>query len=177
VKDFEGRPYGPVESIAQPMIIPQIQYITNDTWELASAIAGDNGFPLLTDSPYGRGHLYVLAVPDNFADLYRLPASVLDTLRETVTSTLPVRITGPSKVSVYEYDNGTFVLESFRDEPVTVTVVTDDHVQSLKNLDSGEVPRRQEAPAAPRGFGPAGSPTARFSVQLPPHSFAGLAIQ
>jgi len=177
VKDFEGRPYGPVETIDQPMLIPQIAYITNDTWELSSAIAGENGFPLLTDSPYGRGHLYVLTIPDNFADLYRLPASVLDSIRETVSGGLPVHMRGPSKVSLYEYDNGTFVLESFRDEPVTVEVLADEHVRSLKNLEGAEVLQRQEATTAPRGFAPPGPPSARFSVRIPPHSFVGLSLQ
>lgn len=176
VKDFEGRPYAPVQSIAEPMIIPQIEYITNDTWELASAIAGDNGFPLLTDSPYGRGHLYVLTIPDNFADLYRLPASVLDTIRRTVAGGLPVRLLGPSKVSLFEYDNGTFVLESFRDEPVTVSVEADEHVVALKNLETGELIGRQVTPAVPRGFGPAPPPVSRFSIAIPPHSFVGLAM-
>jgi hypothetical protein len=174
VKDFQGRSYAPIESIEQPVIIPQIQYLTNDTWELASAIAGENGFPLLTDSDYGRGHLNVLVIPDNFADLYRLPASVLDTLRDTVAGTLPVRLSGPSKVSLYVYDNSTFVLESFRDENVTVEVRADAKVQSLKNLETGEVLQRTAVPAVP---GPPGAPQARFKVELPPHSFAGFSLQ
>ncbi|HTY48589.1 MAG TPA: hypothetical protein VMB48_02730 [Steroidobacteraceae bacterium] len=171
VKDFEGRPYAPVESIGEPMLIPQIEYITNDTWELSSAIAGDNGFPLLTDSPYGRGHLYVLVIPDNFADLYRLPASVLDQVRAIVAGALPVRMSGPSKVSLYEYDNGTFVLESFRDEPVTVGVQTPGGVTALTDLDTGAVysPR-------PAVRGPGGGAT-RFIIRIPPHSFVGLALQ
>jgi hypothetical protein len=170
VKDFQGRPYGPVESIEQPLLVPQVQYITNDTWELASAIAGDNGFPLLTDSPYGRGHLYVLAIPDNFADLYRLPATVLNTVRQTLAGALPVRLAGPSKVALYVYDNDTFVLESFRDEPVSVEVLTGDAVQSIRNLESEEsIVRSQPPPAGPR----AGPPESRFRIELPPHSFAG----
>jgi hypothetical protein len=174
VKDFQGRGFGSLESIEQPMIIPQIQYLTNDSWELASAIAGDNGFPLLTDSDYGRGHLNVLVIPDNFADLYRLPPGLLDTLRNIVAGELPVRLSGPSKVSLYAYDNNTFVLESFRDEPVTVEVRAQGQVQALKNLETGEVLQRTAATAAP---GPQGRTEARFKVELPPHSFSGFSLQ
>jgi hypothetical protein len=174
VKDFAGRAYGPLESIAEPMIIPQIQHITNDSWELASAIAGDNGYPLMLDAPYGRGHLYVLTIPDNFADLYRLPASVLDSIRDVVTGGLPVRMAGPSKVALYEYDNGTFVLESFRDEPVAVDVLVPAEVHSLRNIANGEVLGPSAAPAAPRGPAPAAAAVARFSVPIPPHSFVAL---
>ncbi|MEJ0099265.1 MAG: hypothetical protein WDO12_05765 [Pseudomonadota bacterium] len=36
---------------------------------------------------------------------------------------LPVRLEAPSKVSLFAYDNGTFIVENFRDEAVDVTAV------------------------------------------------------
>jgi hypothetical protein len=116
----------------------------------------------------------VLTVPDNFADSYRLPALVLDSIREAVSGSLPVRMPGPSKVARYEY--GTLVLESCRDEPVTVEVIADSPVQALKNLKSGGLVQKQAAPVEPRGPAPAGPPPARFTVRPPPHSFMGLSL-
>ncbi|MEJ0007615.1 MAG: hypothetical protein WDM77_14930 [Steroidobacteraceae bacterium] len=72
-----------VIDIGEPMLIPQVHYITNDTWELASSVSGDNGFPMVTDSPYGGGHLFVITIPNNAADLYRLPGAILDAYRRT----------------------------------------------------------------------------------------------
>jgi hypothetical protein len=151
-----------VTDIGEPMLIPQVHYITNDTWELASSIAGDNGFPMVTDSPYGKGHLFVITIPNNFADLYRLPASVLNVYRHEASADLPVRLAdGPAKVALYEYDNGAFVLESFNDEPVTVQVVAPDPVVTLRNLATGAV--LQKLPPV--------APAARFSVTIPAHSY------
>ena len=84
--------------IGEPMLIPQVHFITNDTWELASSVAGDNGFPMVTDSQYGKGHLFVITIPNNFADLYRLPPP-----SSTPTAASPARIcrcawrTGPPR--------------------------------------------------------------------------------
>ena len=45
---------------AAPILIPQVTYRTNDSWELVSAVSGDNGWPLLHDSDYLDGQLQVL---------------------------------------------------------------------------------------------------------------------
>ena len=63
---------GGLSASDKPILIPQIAYRTNDSWELVSAIDGDNGWPLLHDADYAGGHLYVLVVPENFADFYTI---------------------------------------------------------------------------------------------------------
>jgi hypothetical protein len=161
VKSFlDGRT---ARDIAEPMLIPQVHFITNDTWELASSIAGDNGFPMMTDSPYGKGHLFVMTIPNNAADLYRLPAAILNTYRRTAGADLAVRLAdGPSKVALYEYDNGTFVVESFNDEAVTVQVSVPATVSALRNLESGTL--LQKLP-----------PAAGFTLRIPAHSYVAFA--
>jgi hypothetical protein len=114
---------GAVATSDEPVLIPQLTYLTNDSWELVSAIDGDNGWPLLHDAGYGKGHLFVLVVPENFADFYHYPASALNEIRRVLTSQLPVRLEGPSKVALFVYDNGTAVVHNFRDEPVEATLV------------------------------------------------------
>jgi len=149
--------------IGEPMLIPQVHFITNDTWELASSIAGDNGFPMLTDSPYGKGHLFVMTIPNNAADLYRLPAAILDIYRRTASADLAVRLAdGASKVALYEYDNGTFVVESFNDEAVTVQVSVPATVTALRNLETGAL--TQKLP-----------PAAGFTLRIAAHSYVALA--
>jgi hypothetical protein len=108
------------------MVIPQIQYLTNDSWEEVSALDETNGWPILHSAAYGGGTLCVLTVPDSFTDLYNLPAAVMDRIRQTLCRDMPVRLQGPGKVSLFVYDNGTFIMESFLDEPVDVQVVVDD---------------------------------------------------
>jgi hypothetical protein len=152
--------------IGEPMLIPQVHFITNDTWELASSIAGDNGFPMVTDSPYGKGHLFVITIPNNAADLYRLPAAILDIYRRTVSGDLAVRVAdGPSKVALYEYDNDTFVVESFNDAAVTVQVAVPATFDALRNLETGEALQRIPGP-----------PASRFAVRIPAHSYVAFAL-
>jgi hypothetical protein len=114
---------GPVANAEKPVLIPQLQYRTNDSWELVSALDGDNGWPLLHDADYGKGHLFVLVVPENFAAFYDYPAAALNEIRRLLTTHLPVRLEAPSKVSLFAYDNGTFIVHNFRDQPVEATAV------------------------------------------------------
>jgi len=71
------------------IVLPQLRYPTNDSWEEITALDGPNGYPLFHHADYGKGRLFVLTVPDNFADLYELPAPVLDHVRGVVSKGLP----------------------------------------------------------------------------------------
>ena len=87
------------------MVIPQIQYLTNDSWVEVSALDETNGWPMLHSASYGGGTLYVLTIPNSFTDLYHLPAAVLDRIRDTLCRDLFVRLHGPAMVSLFTYDN------------------------------------------------------------------------
>lgn len=123
----------------KPILIPQIQYVTNDSWEIVSGIAGDNGFPILHDAAYSKGHLYVLVIPDNFSDLYNMPAEALNKIRQVLCSNLNVQIEGSSKISLYVYDNDTFIVESFLDTETVVKTVTSTAFNSITDINSGDI--------------------------------------
>jgi hypothetical protein len=155
----------------QSILIPQITYRTNDSWELVSAVAGDNGWPLLHDAKYLDGHLYVLTIPDNFADLSELPAPVLNSIRATLTASLPVHLEAPGKVSLFLYDNGTFIVESFRDEPEEITVTTGLDHKAIEDVLTGntiegnvrQVLHRWDQPPVPEHYA--------MKFKLAPHSY------
>ena len=140
------------------ILLPQVRYATNDSWEEITALAGPNGFPLLHHADYGSGRLFVLTVPDNFADLYALPAPALDHIRRVVTKGLPVRLQGPSQVSLFAYDNDTYVVHSFLDRMGVVELVADGRDVTLVDLQTGAV-----LPGQPRGE------ETVFPVFLQPH--------
>jgi len=146
------------------ILLPQVRYATNDSWEEITALAGENGFPLLHHADYGKGRLFVLTVPDNFADLYALPAPVLDHLRRQVTKGLPVRLQGPSEVALFAYDNDTYVVHSFLDRVAPVELVADGRDISLVDLQTGAA-----LPGQARGE------EAVFAVSLPPHEYRAFA--
>ncbi len=132
-KYITGR-FQPIIRGNKPILIPQIQYLTNDSWEIISGIGGQNGWPILHEADYSKGHLYVLTIPDNFSDLYNYPPGVLNKLREILGSQLPVQIEGPSGISLYVYDNNTFIIESFLDKETLVRVVTPGRFKKIDDL-------------------------------------------
>jgi len=121
------------------ILIPQITYLTNDSWEEVSAVNGATGWPIVHRAKYSQANLYVLTIPDNFSDLYQYPANVLNRLRAIVSSDLGVRLEGPSQVSLLCYDNGTFIAESFLPDPVTVKILIKEPATKITDLLSQEI--------------------------------------
>ena len=109
VNDF-GR-YGKAE---RDILIPQLQYLTNDSWEVVSAgrplSGGVSGYPILHRASYSRGTLYVLTVPDDFGNLYDYPAPALNEIRRHLCKDLDLYLEGPSKLSLFVYDNDTVIV-------------------------------------------------------------------
>jgi hypothetical protein len=155
----------------KPILIPQIGYRTNDSWELVSAVDGDNGWPLLHDADYLKGHLYVLTIPENFSDLSQLPAPVLDAIRAVITAHLPVQLEAPGKVSLFVYDNGTFIVENFRDDTVDAAAVLPLSRTALEDVSTGEALTLSERQRNP-GWGKPSVPVNKAaSFKVAPHSF------
>jgi hypothetical protein len=157
------------------ILIPLVMYQTNDSWEVVSAgrplSGGVNGFPMLLRSQYSKGNLYTLTVPEDFGNLYDLPENVLNAFRRTLGKGMDVRIEGPSKVSLFAYDNGMFIVENFNDEAVEIRVVTPQSVGSIKDIAGGAPIKKVEEPANPyRRIAP-GEETNSFVVTLAPHAY------
>ena len=165
VNDF-GR-YGRSE---RDILIPQIHYLTNDSWEVISAgrplTGGVSGYPVLHRATYSKGTLYVLAIPDDFGNLYDFPEAALNELRRILSRDLDLYLEGPSKVSLFLYDNQTVLVENFNDTPVQVRLVGDAGLQSFTDLESGD-----ELPAVRTEGGYRLAPQAGISITLPPHSY------
>ncbi|MCW3847428.1 hypothetical protein OF829_09250 [Sphingomonas sp. LB-2] len=173
VKDFLIG-FGPLAQSESPILIPQVDYLTNDSWEDASAIDGAMGWPMLHDADYSKGHLFVVTIPDNAADLYELPAPLLNRIRATMAQDMFVRLEGPSRVALFAYDNDTLIVESFRDEPVDMGLITAGRFKRLRDLQTGEVLTGETLPDNPRrraGWAPSDAGKSSFKLGLKPHSF------
>ncbi|HUJ32678.1 MAG TPA: hypothetical protein VLY23_15460 [Candidatus Acidoferrum sp.] len=153
------------------VLIPEIRFLTNDAWPLVRGIASGNGSPLLIMDRYSKGILFVLTIPDNFTDLYNLPPEVLSAIKSYILGDFPVRLDAPSKVSLFAYDNGTFIVESFLDTRAEVSAAVTGDIWELKNVVTGEVVHGERAPAG-RQFGPQRT---TFRISLEPHSYAAFA--
>lgn len=165
--------FGQPSSSQSEMLIPQINYLTNDSWEIISALDDTNGWPLLHSAGYGKGRFFVWTMPDNFVDLYQLPPPVLNRLRETVAGNLNVRIEGPGEVSLFVYDNDTFVVQSFLDEEVTIHVLSDEKTALITDIDRGETIEGELRKAFAFGNRTYDDDVMVFEVKIKPHSFRG----
>ena len=171
VNDF-GR-YGKSE---KDILIPQIQYLTNDSWEVISAgrplTGGVSGWPILHRAQYSQGNLYVLAIPDDYGNLYDYPAPVLNEIRRLMSKDLDMHLEGPALVSIFLYDNKTVIVENFNDTPVEVKLAGAD-LKTFTDLESGEVIEAGTAAPAAGGFffGRMGPPEPKATVAIPAHSY------
>ncbi|HUA26934.1 MAG TPA: hypothetical protein VMA54_22580 [Steroidobacteraceae bacterium] len=152
---------GTVLGHSKPILFPLIHFYTNEEWAVLRGIASQAGVPLLLMDRYGDGELYVVAVPEEMNDLYALPAPVLNALRRYLTPDLPVRLEGASQVSLFEYGNGTFVVESYLDHPTAVRVIGG--FARLTNLTTG-------AAADGEPVTTAGQQQYGYELQVEPHS-------
>lgn len=164
-------------------IIPQVKYFTNDAWEVVSAgrplNGGVSGYPILLRDTYSKGMLFVLTIPDDFGNLYDYPAGALNVIRRAMSKDVGAYIEGPSKVALFPYDNKTLVIENFNDEAVTLRVVINQKVSSLRNLMTGDQLKPATLPQTRPMWGrnlffgyPDGATV--FDLQLPAHSYIGL---
>jgi hypothetical protein len=177
VKEFSAGFFGGGgASLEKEIIIPQIHYLTNDSWEVVSALDDTNGWPLLHRADYSTGDFFVLTIPDNFIDLYILPDPVLNQLRKTIAGSLPVTIEGPGEVSLMTYDNNACVVESFLDEETTVRIVLKEEAHEIKDIESGEkipVTVRKAPEFRGRKFG---NDAYYVDIKIKPHSFRAFAF-
>lgn len=159
--------FGRAGTADKDILITQVRYQTNDAWDILSAgrplQKGVSGYPMLLRAPYSKGNLYVMTIPDDYGNLYDLPEGVLNAYRRVLSQDLDMYIEGPAKVSLFLYDNGTFIVESFRDEPVTIRLVTNKKIEAVKDMlkDSlvEKLPENQRDHAN------------RYLITLMPHSY------
>ncbi|MDH6304852.1 hypothetical protein M2459_001590 [Parabacteroides sp. PF5-5] len=157
-----------------PVRIPQMTYFTNDSWEDISTLDYGNGWPILQQIAYSNGNMYVWVMPHNFSHIYALPTPVLNRVRTIVSRDVDVRLEGPDHVMLLTYDNGTFVVMSVRDEPVTINVVTRKS-NSLTELSEGTKIKGDQF-QEPRMYGRNSEAVTRYQLIIQPHSFKGYKI-
>ena len=137
VTDFSAGMFGSANKASKEILIPQIMYLTNDSWTDVEALGGPVGWPMLHQGRYGKASLFVLTIPESFGDLYALPQAVLNRIRDVLSPDLKFRIEGQSMVSLFVYDNNTMIVESFLPEETKVKVIAGSGITKLTDIVSG----------------------------------------
>ena len=112
---------------AAGITFPVLEFRNNATWgALVKGRKNEESYTLLARDTYGDGQMMTLVVPDSFPDFAKLPAPVLNRLRAEFEVN-GITLEGPSGISLFPYDNDTFVLYSYvtsmnRDAEITVRI-------------------------------------------------------
>jgi hypothetical protein len=95
---------------------------------------------------------------------------VLNRIREIASQDLDIHIEGPSKVSLFAYDNGSFIVESYNPDPVTVKIVVNNSSAKLKDILNNEV-LTGNASTGNRIWGRDKTDVSTFEITVKPHSY------
>jgi|CZKV01.1.fsa_nt_gi hypothetical protein len=184
-RDGEPDPF----AAARDILIPEIKYaniLTHDAWGDALGISpGGTTYPVVLSCDYSKGKFYVLTIPNDPADLYALPPTVLSVIRAALAKAEPVRIdNAPAQVALFRYDNNTFIVQNYLATEAEVTVSVAGTATEMRDLLTGTT--LSPAPEPERGFGRGGfggrgpaAPPKRtsFTFTVPPHSFLPFAAK
>ena len=123
----------------EPIMFEVLDYKTNATNADISLIVGEDNFPVMTEDNYGEGRLFILNVPENFADLYKLPSEVIRAINKHTSWGQRVYLAGQPKFNLLAYDNNVYGIVSYRSKPGTVQVIVRGECKGLREIESGRV--------------------------------------
>ncbi len=95
-----------------PITLPVAEFRNNSTWAVVKGSHGEESYGLLLRDDYMDGRLWTLSVPDAFPDFYAMPEQVLSRIRQ-VFPVEGVWLEGPSRIGLFVYDNGSFIVYPF----------------------------------------------------------------
>lgn len=123
----------------EPAMFEILDYKTNATWADILLLAGENNFPVMTEDNYGKGRLFVLNVPEDFADLYKLPKEVWRSINKHISMGQRVYIAGDSKCSFFAYDNNVYGIQSYSAKEENYQVIIRGECKGIRDLETGKV--------------------------------------
>lgn len=106
--------FDPMFINGQKVTVPLLKYMTNSADSIISLCGNDDNFPLFLKNRYGNGIVYTLNVPDSYSDIFNYPQEILTAIRQYLMSGLELFLECREKISIFLYDNNTFILESFQ---------------------------------------------------------------
>lgn len=117
----------------EDVTFPVLEFRNNATWgALCKALCDEESFTLLARDTYGHGVMMLLTVPEAFSDIKQLPVPVLSRMRREMPVN-GVYLEGEPWVSIFHYDNDSFVLYEYVDRDTIDTEMLV-HVQDAVSL-------------------------------------------
>ena len=125
----------------------------NATWCDITVCCREFNTPVLTEEDYGNGRVFVLNVPHNYADFYRLPQRVWETLSKHLSMGQKVYCASDAKCIFVAYDNNVYGIQNYTSHKSNVRVIVRGKCEGLRDLESGEILGKAALLSTPsRGF-------------------------
>ncbi|MBE7000010.1 MAG: hypothetical protein E7428_07465 [Ruminococcaceae bacterium] len=118
----------------EPVLFEILNYKTNATNSDISLIAGENNFPIMTEDNYGKGRFFILNLPENFADLYKLPLEVIRGINKHLSMGQRVYLGCRPKFNLFAYDNNVYGVQSYRPMGDKVQVIVRGECKGIRLL-------------------------------------------
>lgn len=120
----------------KPILFPEIVHGNNAAWSRLNGGDGDYHTPLLLESTYGKGRVYIWNIPDNYADLVKIPCDALDVIKGFLSDKC---FASGKDFSMFTYDDGSMIFYRYvkgEIRPARIKVYTSEEVTTLKDLGS-----------------------------------------
>ena len=125
----------------EPVFFPEFVHANNASWSLLNGGDGDLHASLFLRSTYGKGRLYIMAVPENDADLYKMPKAAVDVIKRALISDHNDTYASGRDFSMFTCDDGSMILYRYvkgNIRPAHVTLHTVKQADSLKDIINGK---------------------------------------
>ncbi len=122
----------------EPVMLTQIDFGANDTKNTISGLSHNKSYPILLESHYGKGQVYVLNIPDEYGAMAHMPTEVLDELRRLLMQDLFLDVKGNASFGLFVYDNDAFIIHSFASCSNVYEVILEAEYNKLVDLVTGE---------------------------------------
>lgn len=114
-KDFLIERRGGFNSVtgAKEIAFPLMEFRNNSTWAaLCKGLKNEESYTLLARDTYGKGRMMTMVLPDAITDFREFPVEILNRFREEFAIN-GIRFEGPANISLFPYDNDTFLLYNY----------------------------------------------------------------
>lgn len=124
---------------SDPVMFEVLQTKDNATWCDITVCCREFNTPVMTEEDYGEGRLFVLNVPQNFADFYRLPQKVWETISKHISMGQRVYAASDEKCSFFSFDNNVYGVQNYASHTSNVRFVVRGECKGLRNIETGEI--------------------------------------
>lgn len=123
----------------EPVLFEALQGKDNANWADIAVCCKEFNCPIMTEEDYGKGRLFILNVPQNYADFYALPEKVWETIAKHLSMGQRVYVASDEKCSFFAYDNNIYGVQNYAPHGSIIRFVVRGEFKGLKNIETGEI--------------------------------------